>query len=184
MLALFLAKSLDNFHCAQNFGNHRADICHPVLTGPGNIGQFPADKNDRQDDHRNGKQQPGGQRWGKGEQIDDSADADDDIAQGHRHGGSDHLFDNCGIGGHARGHFRWPVFFKKARSQPQQIVLYREPQVGDDPLAQPTDKIETEGRRDSQNRDYSQKALKIGSDIAASSHKAFVDDSFEARRYR
>ena len=184
MFPVLLAKGLDDFHGAQGFRDHCTHIRYPVLAGAGDIGELPADKDDRQHDDGNRQQQSGRQGRSESEQIDDPAEADHDIAKRDRYRCSHNLFDHRRIRRHPRSDFRGPVFLEKARRQTQQIVLNGEPDIRDHPFSQPADKIEAEGGCDSQNRDNPQQTLKIRRDIAVPCYEALVDDGFEARRDR
>jgi hypothetical protein len=109
---------------------------------------------------------------------------DKDIARGDRNGGADYLFDDGGIGGHAAGDFGGAVFFKKARSEAEQVFLHRDADVGHYALTQPAHKIEAQRRRHGEHRDDHQQIAEIGVDIAAIGDEALVDDPLETRRDR
>ncbi len=109
-LAPFLTEGLDDLHRRQHFGHHRADIGDPVLAGARDIAQAAPENGDRQDDRRNDQDQADGQRRGEIEQIGRAADRHQQIAQGNRDRGPDHLLDHRGVAGHTAGNFLGAVF--------------------------------------------------------------------------
>src|SRR3546814_9990134 len=86
-LARFLPEGLDDLHRAELLGRRGADVGDPVLTGARNGLEPPPEQHDRHDDDRDADQYAAGQRRRQGEEIDDAADAHDQIAQRDRDGG-------------------------------------------------------------------------------------------------
>ncbi len=63
-----------------------------------------------------------------------------------RDGGADDLFDDGGVDRDAAGDFGRPVLLEEAGSEAQQVAVHGKADVGDDPLADPGDEIESDRR--------------------------------------
>ena len=184
--ALFLAERLNDLHRDEHFGGSRADIGDAILAGAGHLLKPPPDEHDRQHDHRNAEQQHARELGGEREQIGDAADADDQVAQRDRHGGADDLFDDRGIRCHARCDFGWAVGLEKAGSEPQQIALHRQPDVGHHALAEPRYEIETQCGGKAQHHGDQEQVAEPATDVfgAAASIESTIDHQLEACRNR
>ena len=177
--ALFLPERLDDLHRAQLFGRRRADVGDAILARPRDILQAAAEQDDRHDDHRDAEQDAAGQLGRQGEQIGDAADPHHHVAQRHRHGGADDLFDDRGVRRHPRGDFGRAVFLEKAGGEAEQVALHRLADVGDGAFAQPADEIEAQRGGERQRQDDAVEQAEMRRDVAAAGDKAAVDHFLE-----
>ena len=178
-LALLLAKGLDDLHCAQDFGRGAADVGQPVLAGARQGPHAPAKADQHQQDDGNAQQQQAGQLGRQREEIGEAADGGHHVAQRHRHGGADHLFDDRGVGRQARRDFGRAIFLEEARRLAQQIGLRGAANVGDDAFAEPGHEIEAQRAGDREHQHDQQQIFEPAADVAAA-HEPLVDHQAEA----
>ena len=103
-----------------------------------------------------------------------------------RHARADDLLEDRGVGGQPRGDLGRAVLLEEARRQGQQILLHRDPQVGDGALADPRHEVEAQRGRQRQHDDDHQQILEglrrpLGACRAVAAEAA-VDDPLEAIR--
>jgi hypothetical protein len=137
----------------------------------------------RAEHQRNADDEHAGQLGRQGEQIDDAADPGGEVAQRDRHARADHLLEDRGVGGQARGDLGRPVLLEEARRQSEQILLHRDAQVGDGSLADPRHEEKAQrGRRGEHHDDHQQivKGRADGVGGRAVPAEALVDDALEA----
>ena len=105
-----------------------------------------------------------------------------------RDGGPDDLLDDRRVDRDPRGDLRRPILLEEAGRQPQQVAVHRKPDVGDGPLAEPGDEIDSgprsrpPGRRRAASRYSNQRRDVAG--VARARREAFVDDQLESLRER
>ena len=113
------------------------------------------------------------------------ADAHDDVAQRHRHGGADDLFDDRGVDRDPAGDFGRAIFLEEAGREAQQVAVDREADVGDGALAEPRHEVEAHRGRERHDRDQEQQIFEPAGDVGAvarSGCEALVDDQLEGIR--
>ena len=142
-----------------------------------------AEQDDRPEHERDADDQHRRQLGRQREQIDDPADAGGEVAKRDRDAGADHLLEDGGVGGQPRGDLGRPVLLEEARRQGQQVLLHRNADVGDRPLAQPGDEIEAHRGGDRQHDDDHQQILERLADrrlAGPAGAEAAVDHPLEA----
>jgi hypothetical protein len=168
------------FIAPERLGDDRADIGDAVLTGAGGLPHALGQEHDRQDDDRNAEQQESGELGCEREQVDDAADAHDEVAQRDGHGLADHELDHRRVGGQARGDLGRAVLLEEARLEPEQVAMHFGADVGNDALAQPGDEIEAGRGGERQYQDDPEQIIEMLADIAVARGEALVDDAPEA----
>ena len=180
-LALLLPEGLDDAHRAQRLGSDRADIGHPVLAGARELPHPAAQPDDRQDGDRDADDEIGGDLGREREEIDDAARAGEQVPERDRDGGADHLLDDRGVRGEARGDLGRAVLLEPFGREAEQVAMHRHAQVRDGALGQPGDEIEADrGERRERHHDE-QQPLEIDADPAGvrPGGEAMVDDLLE-----
>ena len=120
------------------------------------------------------------------EQINRAADTHHDIAECHRHCGSNHLFDHCCITGHAAGDFGGAVLFEKGRALAKEVAIYRDTNIGNRAFPKPRYEVKTECGRYRHDGHDQQQIFEPACDIVgvAADCKSAVDNQPEPRRDR
>ena len=180
-LALLLAEGLDDLHRAQQ---SRRRSSPDRRSGPGCCARCCGRAGRARRSARTIGGMPISSQIGElgreGEQIDDAADAEHDVAQRDRDGRADHHLDHRRVGGDARGDLGRPVLLEEARLEAQQIVVHGDADVGDHLLAEHRDEIEAEGGRHREHGDHQEQIVELLRDVAAAGDEALVDDPAEA----
>ena len=184
MLAAFLVETLNDLHGREHFGDHRADIGHPILAGARHLAQPPSEYGYGNNDCGDEQEQPHGEPRHQPEQIGRPADRHEKITKRNRYGCAHHLLDQRRIAGHPAGDFFRAVLFIETRRQSQQIFLHTQPNVGDNAFTQPAHEIEPHGRANGQNAHDHEKILKPARDVArvGTIGEAAIDHQLEACR--
>ena len=170
------------FIAAQSLGDGRADVRDTVLRRAAEVADPAAEEDHRPEDDRDADDQHSGKLGRQREQIDDAADAGSEVAQGDRHARADDLLEDSGVGSQPRGDFRRPVLLEEARRQRQQVLLNRDAQVGDGPLANPRNEVEAKRRCRGEHDDDHQQIVERGADglrPCTSGSEALIDHPLE-----
>ena len=186
-LAPLLVEGLDDLHRPEHLAGQRADVGDAVLAVAGNGADPSPEQGQGHDDQGNAEQHHGGELGRQHEQYDGAGGAHDDVAQRHRDGGADDLLDDGGVDGDAAGDLGRAILLEEAGGHAQQIAVHGQPDVGDDPLADPRDEIEADGGGERHRQHQHQQIFEPAADVATA-REAFVDDQLEgighARRRR